>query len=204
MAVKKSDKVVINDIHDARTWGAKVGIPFPDGRGRPPMKALLEKLRELGMEITPTEYFSGEWAPRVPAAEPGKAVYEVSHAVTKRVMREVTGKGGKVRKVPTKEIESVREKHRLNVATIRELSKNQGVRGRISESAVKEAFAKHLGIPENELVDVQVSRVVDGIEPEMRPVKASKPAKAAKEEETTPEEVEAATEDSDASELVDA
>lgn len=199
MAAKKIESVVINDINDARAWGKKVGVVFPDGKGRPPMKKLLNTLVELGLEITPTEYFSGTWAPRVPTAEPGKAEYEISHTVQKRVMREIV-KNGKTRKVPGK-VEAVAETHRLNVATIRELSGGEHTRGRISESAVKTAFAQYLGVPEADLVDVKVARVVEAVDAEKRPVRAAKPAKAA----TLEEETEEASEDvSEAPKPVDA
>jgi len=162
-------KIAINNISEARAAGKKYGVDFPAGRGRPPMYQLSNAIIAAGDTITPTDYFSGEFKPRVPAAPVGEAEYQLVRTVMVPFQNAKTGKEGKRPKT---------EKVTLTVGKIRELTQGTGLRGRVSESRVIQAFAKHLGVAESDLNDASVVRVVTAVAAEARPIRVKPVPKA--------------------------
>jgi hypothetical protein len=94
------------------------------------MLKLAEAIKAKGDTVEPTAYFTGEFTPRETPALPGERDY----LVTRTYFRTGTSSKGKPFKTPAKD--SVK----LNVKDVRKLAKCEGVRGRVSESAIKDAL----------------------------------------------------------------
>lgn len=122
--------VTIENISEAREQGAKYGVAFPAGRGRPPMGKLAEAIKAAGDTVKPTDYFTGD-------ARPGLAVtVERNYEISVKRFKEGTNKKGKPYRVP------VKDKFVASIAEIRKLAGTEGLRGRVSDSSIRTFLQK--------------------------------------------------------------